>query len=201
MCHIDDTHTKLVALKTDGRTFKKFMQSYDREGQYKNVTICRAESDVSHFQSVCVQFFQSLHDNLIQIFPLLANASRLEQTNWPDDPLQKTLHREAEVAKLCKEFGLASSVAAEVVKEFTIFKKTSGKQTGPNLHALMQTSEVLLISSAECETGFSQMNLYHTSVRNKLLGNTVNDLLMVGINGPPLHAFNAKKYVISWPQS
>ena len=42
------------------------------------------------------------------------------------------------------------------------------------------------------------MNLYHTSGRNKLLVNSVNDLLMVGINGPPLESWNADKYVISW---
>jgi len=205
MCHIDDTRTKLLAMKTeDGRSVKKFMQCYDREGQYKNVTICRAESDASHFQSVRAQFFQGLHDNLVQRFPstdLLANASCLERTNWPHDPLQKALYGEGEVAALCKEFGWASSVAADVVREFAIFKKTNGKQTGPNLHALIQTLAVLPISSAECERGFSQMNLYHTSERNKLIGNTVNDLLMVGINGPPLRVFNAKKYVLSWLQA
>jgi hypothetical protein len=29
----------------------------------------------------------------------------------------------------------------------------------------------------------------------------VNDLLMVGVNGPPIHAWNASKYVITWLQS
>ena len=159
---------------------------------------------MSQFQSVRSQFFQGLHDNLLQRFPcteLLTNASCLNKTNWPDDPLQKALYGEAEVASLCKEFGLTSSVAADAVREFAIFKKTCGKQTGHNLQALMRILSVLPISSAECERGFSQMNLYHTSVRNKLVGNTVSDLLMVGINGPPLHAFNAKKYVVSWLQS
>jgi len=61
--------------------------------------------------------------------------------------------------------------------------------------------EVLPISSAECERGFSQMNLNHTSQRNRLLTSTVSDLLMVGVNGPPIHTWNASKYVVSWLQS
>jgi len=48
---------------------------------------------------------------------------------------RKQQYREGEVAALCKEFGWASSVAAVVFREFAIFKKTNGKQTGPNLHA------------------------------------------------------------------
>jgi len=53
----------------------------------------------------------------------------------------------------------------------------------------------------DCESGFSQMNLYHTSGRNRLLVTSVNDMLMVGINGPPLRAWNADKYVITWLKS
>ena len=60
---------------------------------------------------------------------------------------------------------------------------------------------MLPISSADCERGFSQMNLYHTSGRNRLLVNSVNDLLMVGINGPPLESWDPAKYVISWLKS
>ena len=47
------------------------------------------------------------------------------------------------------------------------------------------------------------MNLYHTSGRgrNRLLITSVGDLLMIGINGPPLTKWNAQMYVISWLKS
>ena len=45
------------------------------------------------------------------------------------------------------------------------------------------------------------MNLYHTALRNRLLTDSVSDLMMVGINGPPLRHWNATKYVVSWLQS
>ena len=42
------------------------------------------------------------------------------------------------------------------------------------------------------------MNLCHTSGRNRLLVTSVDDLLMVGVNGPLLAMWNAEKYVVSW---
>jgi len=59
---------------------------------------------------------------------------------------------------------------------------------GQKLQPLITLLEVLPVSSAECERGFSQMNLCRSSGRNRLLVSSVNDLLMIGINGPPLTA-------------
>jgi len=68
---------------------------------------------------------------------------------------------------------------------------------GEKLKSLFSVLEIMPISSAECERGFSQMNLYHSAARNRLLVNSVSDLLMIGINGPPLCHWNAQKYVMS----
>ena len=69
---------------------------------------------------------------------------------------------------------------------------------GENLKSLFSVLEVMPISSAECERGFSQMNLYHSAARNRLLVNSVSDLLMIGIKRSPLCHWNAQKYVVSW---
>ena len=42
------------------------------------------------------------------------------------------------------------------------------------------------------------MNLYHTAERNRLITVTVNNIMVVGINGPPLSDWNVNKYVVSW---
>ena len=42
------------------------------------------------------------------------------------------------------------------------------------------------------------MNLTQVEETDRLLVTSVNGLLMVGINGPPLEVWNADKYVISW---
>ena len=57
---------------------------------------------------------------------------------------------------------------------------------GSKLKSLICLLEVLPISSADCERGFSQKNLYHTTERNRLITVMVNNLMVVGINGPPL---------------
>ena len=148
------------------------------------------------------QFFQALHDNLLQRFPcsdILASARVLNKLSWPKDPLQKALFGDSELSLLCKQFGVDSSTSAQVVFEYALFKKN--EVVGPHLQKFISMLEVLPISSAECERGFSQMNLNHTSQRNRLLTSTVSDLLMVGVNGPPIHTWNASKYVVSWLQS
>jgi hAT family C-terminal dimerisation region len=63
-----------------------------------------------------------------------------------------------------------------------------------NLKQLMSST----ISSAECERGFSAMNLTHTSQRNSLTVNTMRELLFVKLNGPPQDNFPAERYVAMW---
>ena len=58
--------------------------------------------------------------------------------------------------------------------------------------------KVLPLLSADCERGFSQMNLHQTSLRNALYVSTVSDLLMIMVNGPSVSNWNPRKYVISW---
>ena len=58
--------------------------------------------------------------------------------------------------------------------EYSLFKRT--KRASEMLSQLINALKVLPIPSAECERGFSQMNLFHTSGRNRLLVTTVSAL-------------------------
>lgn len=129
----------------------------------------------------------------------MAEARVLQQSHWPEDPLKRALYGEAEVASLCKAFNIDSNLSAKIVLDFAIYKRN--KVVGKNLMMLLNLLSVLPISSADCERGFSQMNLYHTSERNRLLTETVSDLLMIGVNGPPTTHWNPTSYVISWLKS
>lgn len=123
----------------------------------------------------------------------------LNTSSWPKDPLQRALFGDVEISELCKQFQMDSCTGANILFDYALLKKN--EVVGPNLQQLIHWLQVLPISSAECERGFSQMNLNHTSQRNRMLTTTVSDLLMVGINGPPIHVWNAPKYVITWLQS
>ena len=63
---------------------------------------------------------------------------------------------------------------------------------------LMNVPMVLPVSFADYKPGFNQMNLHNTSERHRLQIKTVNELLMVSVNGPAQAAWNVSKYVISW---
>lgn len=57
--------------------------------------------------------------------------------------------------------------------------------------------KVFPVSSADCERGFSQMNLHHTSGRNMLHVSSVNDLLMsVSVDLIFIHLMQYVIYVI-----
>ena len=83
--------------------------------------------------------------------------------------------------------------------EFAIYKQNDILPARLKSHVTLL--EVLPVTSADCEHGISQVNLYHTSGRNRLLTETLSDLRMVGINGPPVSSWNAMKYVLNWLKS
>ena len=53
------------------------------------------------------------------------------------------------------------------------------------------------ISSADCERGFSTMNMI-LSVRNRLVIDNSSDLLFLALIEPPVYKFNPQPYVESW---
>ena len=66
-----------------------------------------------------------------------------------------------------------------------------------HLKQLLTKLSIYPISSADCERGFSSMNL-HTDTRNRLKTETVSALLMIAVNGPAVQFFKCHEYVLSW---
>jgi len=69
------------------------------------------------------------------------------------------------------------------------------------LRNCVQILQVLPVSLAACERGFSQMNRPRTAVRNRLAVTTLSDLLIISINGPCLRDWKLEcqqVYVLSW---
>jgi hypothetical protein len=102
---------------------------------------------------------------------------------------------------LCKIFQFDSALSAEWVLKYSLYKRNSC--LGAHLKPLVNLLEVLPVTSADCERGFSQMNLCHNECimyesRNRLSTSTVSDLLMISINSPPIGHWNATTYVVSW---
>ena len=162
-------------------TLSKFCDILENGGIYKGVIVKRNKSDAENFERFRGQFLQSLCDNLKQRFPssdLLQASACLNKSSWPACALERALFGEKHVSYLCQQFRIGSNEAADTVLEYSMYKKSDDASMGPNLHHLISVLKVLPVSSADCERGFSQMNLFHTSGRNRLIVTSVNDLLM-----------------------
>ena len=62
---------KLQAKKaTDGTLLSKFIASYSKDHQYKGVEIVKGDGDEEEFNTMHLQFFQSLVDGFEQHFPI-----------------------------------------------------------------------------------------------------------------------------------
>ena len=59
-----------------------------------------------------------------------------------------------------------------------------------SLLPLKRACETLACSSAECERGFSLLNLILTALRNQLLIQNVVSLMFIKLKGPPLDLWN-----------
>jgi hypothetical protein len=58
--------------------------------------------------------------------------------------------------------------------------------------------EILPLSSAECERGFSLMNLNADPVRNQLSIQTLSSLIFIKVNGPVPVDYKPDYYVQQW---
>ncbi len=83
-------------------------------------------------------------------------------SNWPSDSVQRVLYGDIEIVYLAKLVGFSSDDTANLVNDFAKFKKgcVASERIIKSLNMLM----VYPISSADCERGFSCMNLAQTSV-------------------------------------
>lgn len=68
----------------------------------------------------------------------------------------------------------------------------------PLLSKLLSIVAVLPVSTASCERGFSTMNFVKNKYRTSMEIDSLNDLLMISLNGPPLAEFNPTQAVDRW---
>ena len=192
------TKTLLAYKGQSGKSLRKFLDGYNNSQSFKGTPISQpSDHEVSQFDNLCKRFNQSLCDNISSRFSdtnVLALATVLNTDTWPDDEIDRMVYGDRELASLAKLVGLNARDAVSDFREF----KLNTKRVGKTLQDLMLTVQLYPISSAECERGFSAMNLQHTATRNRLLTETVSALLMIQINGPNIAQWPVKKYVITW---
>lgn len=124
---------------------------------------------------------------------LLSKLTVLDPNFWPI--IMDNDYGEAEIRELCRHFMLPYGSIREA---YCDFKDSGGKQINAQLKPLMNAVNTIPCSTAECERGFSSMNIIVTNLRSNLLVQHVSALMFIKINGPPSSIWKAEKYVTSW---
>jgi hypothetical protein len=122
---------------------------------------------------------------------LIESLKILNKSNWNQE--DEYDYGRNEIRFLCNKFGID---IRSTLNDFSFF--LSNNVTRHSLQKLLNAIELIPISNAECERGFSQMNLICNDLRCRLNVTTLSNLLFLKINGPNLNDLNVKKYVRSW---
>jgi len=81
----------------------------------------------------------------------------------------------------------ATSRPERMKAKFCDFKDSGGRQVTQKLKPLFRTLSTIPCFTAECETGFSCMNVIMNDLRSAVLIDHVSSLLFINIYGPPVY--------------
>ena len=143
----------------------------------------------THVASGSTQQQESHSKKLIVIDQL----SVLNPDNWP---AEMEFDYGEQIRLLCRRFRLHYSTARYAY--ISDFKDSGGRKMPLGLNLLMNAVNTKPASTAECERGFSVMNVIFGERRAKLLVQHVSALMFIKHHGPPLLQWQPLRYVKSW---
>ena len=108
------------------------------------------------------------------------------------------LFGDSDILHLSSSVKMETCEASAILRQFRLLKDGHESAEDNELKELNRRLIILPIASAECERGFSFMNLTHTSQRNALEVESLRNLLFIKLNGPPLEQFKPERYVCMW---
>ena len=124
---------------------------------------------------------------------LLSQLAVMDSNFWPS--VMDPDYGEAAIKDLCKHFHLPFS---SIRDGYCDLRNSGGRQVTRNLKPLVMAVNTLPCSTAECERGFSCMNLIMSDLRSTLLVDHVSALMFISIHGPPVSKWQPQAYVRSW---
>lgn len=144
------------------------------------------------------QFLSSVFDNISARTnsseqELMNQVRILNSDNWPTEI--QSGYGQDEIRNLAKRLHLAPSLTADA---FSDYVDNIGRRVPQNLEKLLRRLRVVPSSTAECERGFSAMNLICNDLRCRLSVPHMSALLFIKLEGPPLHQWNPSDYTRSW---
>ena len=144
------------------------------------------------------RFYQSLIDNLdsrLSANPELREfLDQIEPSKWSTTVESPWLEGEAKIKKLCGCFGMNDPAVKRAFRDYVDDTPSFPRE----ILLLKSTIHTLPVSTGDCERGFSTMNVIATKCRNRLLVETVSNLLFLSLVGSPQSKCQPSKYVKEW---
>ncbi|KAE8293775.1 hypothetical protein D5F01_LYC06711 [Larimichthys crocea] len=215
--HIDANVTATIeALRTlkstPGSNFRDLDQFLKDSSTVANIRYSHAQMD-QFMKSIYLPFLDNIIKNLQERFPDVMLLSAFNIFN----PIEADMDQQHNLQLLCEHYTTEVAGLEEVEKEYSVLTTLLESQynaltttqvlqtvqkvhgdTMPNLAKLAAAMAVLPVSTADCERGFSSMKRVKTSLRNRMKESTLNNLLMISMEGPPAEEFNFHAACDSW---
>ena len=145
------------------------------------------------------RFFVSLADNIERRLDdngIISAAAALNPSNWPSDEDERILYGDEKLLAIHKTLAVEAATSPILLKEFHEFKCHG--VTGESMRKVLTAVSTLLVSTAECERGFSAMNHILTDGRNRMNVSTLHNLLFISVNAPDVASFPARRFAEMW---
>lgn len=120
----------------------------------------------------------------------------LDPNSWPLEV--NTGFGYSQVRSLCSRFGNFVGLSFNGFEDFT---DNLGRDVPFHLKKLQRHIDLIPCSTADCERGFSCMNIIVNDYRCRLTVKHVAALIFLRLQGPPLKQFFVDKYVTTWIRS
>ena len=189
-----------TARKSDGGDRYEMASKAVAEGSFKGVPVVVSNSKADRLINKS-QFYQALVDSLSR--RLMPESEReivdclnvLLPNPWPADLSAE--YGKLQLKQACMKFRV--SYSGQLKQEYRDLKDIKDMSViGSELQKLVNAVHTLPVSTAECERGFSQMNLICTPTRSLLTVPHMSALMFINTSGPPLAEWCPLAYVKSW---
>lgn len=196
------TNRTIRALSTQkegaGLRFKEY-EAACNESVFKGVPLTKR----GHFLNRNA-FLQALIDNLqsrlsnnvghTEIATLLEEFDPLDSAKWPSNVQSPWPEGEAKLLSMCQRYGMPTTECKQAFRDYI----DDPKIIPDPIVKLKSVVNTLPVSSADCERGFSSMNLICTDLRNRLTVSHISNLMFISLVGPPVSKFKPEAYVKQW---
>ncbi|CAB4043134.1 Hypothetical predicted protein, partial [Paramuricea clavata] len=196
------TINALEKIKDSLETKYEFRNIYDSSVEFKGVELKSFQSRTGYKSFNRKQFLQGLIDNLQRRMIVSSEKILLNQIEslcpekWSRGEKIPWLKGEQDVISLCERFNINATGIVTSYREF--FNDPRNIPSLVEERLLKGLIQIVPVSSAEAERGFSQMNLVCTKSSSSMSVSHLSSLMFISINGPPVQFWEASLAVQQW---